>query len=300
MNLINLSINPTYLCNFRCNFCYLTKEQLSDKNKLELTTLDNTMKYISTYRKIQMVDIYGGEIALLSDSYLNELDNIIRKYTNSINVITNLSIVNKYFLRDDIQLSVSYDFEAREKNSHVLNNIVGIDKDISILMLASKRLLEIDVNRIVTTFNSINNIKSVEIKPYSSNQSNQQSITYLEFEEFISKFLSKNMNFEFVNKVKIDNCINKSASSFSDNHLYITPSGKLSVLEFDNDDNEYFLEIESIHDYNIWCEKEKEKVLSSYCGKCEFVGNCLTEHYRKVNSIEKSCNGFINLLNGRR
>ena len=33
---MNLSINPTYYCNFRCDFCYLTPEQLGDRQKIDL------------------------------------------------------------------------------------------------------------------------------------------------------------------------------------------------------------------------------------------------------------------------
>lgn len=300
MNSINLSINPTYLCNFRCNFCYLTEEQLSDSNKLNLNKLENTLHQISKSRKIQMVDIYGGEISLLNEDYLNSLDSTIRKYTNDINVITNLYKINKYFLREDIQLSVSFDFEAREKSNFILNNILKIDKDISILMLASRNLLNINIDRIVSVLNNLSNVKSLEIKPYSSNQNNQHSITYKEFEEFVTGFLYKDMNFEFVNRSNIEDCLSKLSNSFSDDHLYITPNNKLAILEFDNNNNEYFLELDNIDDYDKWCEKEKEKVFSSLCGKCEFIGNCLTEHYRPVHSIEDSCNGFINLLkNGR-
>ena len=29
---INLSINPSYHCNFRCNWCYLTPKQLAYKD----------------------------------------------------------------------------------------------------------------------------------------------------------------------------------------------------------------------------------------------------------------------------
>ncbi len=32
---ITVSVNPSYFCNFRCDFCYLTEEQLSDQKKIE-------------------------------------------------------------------------------------------------------------------------------------------------------------------------------------------------------------------------------------------------------------------------
>ena len=91
---ISLSINPTYLCNFRCNFCYLTKEQLADKAKLDLTKLESQITHISEYREIVKVDFYGGELALLPYEYLFELDQVVRKfYRGQVNIITNLSIL---------------------------------------------------------------------------------------------------------------------------------------------------------------------------------------------------------------
>ena len=34
MKPITVSINPSYFCNFRCDFCYLTSEQLGDQKDL--------------------------------------------------------------------------------------------------------------------------------------------------------------------------------------------------------------------------------------------------------------------------
>ncbi len=31
-----VSINPSYFCNFRCDFCYLTKEQLGDQKRISI------------------------------------------------------------------------------------------------------------------------------------------------------------------------------------------------------------------------------------------------------------------------
>ena len=56
---MNVSINPSYFCNFRCDFCYLTEEQLSDQKKIELEKLDDLLSQIPN---IEHVDLYGGEI----------------------------------------------------------------------------------------------------------------------------------------------------------------------------------------------------------------------------------------------
>lgn len=301
MQKISLSINPIYLCNFRCKFCYLTEDQLSSKDKLDLNKLENLLLDLkNNLFEIEHVDLYGGEIGLLSEDYLNNLDKILEKFDNpSINVVTNLSKINNYFLSEHVDLSVSFDFEVREKSDLVLQNILKIKKNISILMLASKDLIKKNVDDMIKFFNHIENIKSVEIKPYSSNQANNLNVLDDEFEEFIKKWINSkiNKNFNFKNYDNILNSINKINNSFSDNHIYITPNGKFSVLEFDSQNNEFFLELNSIKEYLTWADNEKLKVKNNnYCKNCEFLGTCLTEHYREVQSLENSCNGYVNLI----
>ena len=65
--LMNLSINPTYYCNFACDFCYLTTEQLNDRHKITPLWLENSLQQITD--KVGHVDLYGGEIGLQSPEY---------------------------------------------------------------------------------------------------------------------------------------------------------------------------------------------------------------------------------------
>ncbi len=301
MHHVTLSLNPTYLCNFRCEFCYLTPEQLSDKNKLDLKKLKMLLDELQEKSvEISHVDLYGGEIAMLGNDYLNDLaDLVFRYFDGKINVITNLSKVIPFFQREDVDLSVSFDFEARLASDAVLNNMITVNKDLAIIMLASPKLLEIAPERMIQTLNFIKSVRSVEVKPYSPNQANQLGVSYREFEDLIKRVIDSPQakNFEFINEKNIISCLDKKSNSFSDDHLYITPQGHFSVLEFDANDNEYFLELASFEEYLDWCSKEKNRVKSnSYCKECDFLGHCLTEHYKEVKSLNESCNGFVNLL----
>lgn len=299
--LISVSLNPTYLCNFRCNFCYLTEEQLADQKKIDPSVLTALVQDIHNHGyEIDHVDFYGGEIGLLTPTYLEKLDEILNVHSQpTVNIITNLSRVNSYFLHDYVDLSVSFDFEAREKHEQVLLNIAKTSKDVAILMLASPELMKLDVDQMIKTFSSIGNIISVEIKPYSSNQANVLNCTDKDFEEFVKKWLLSPVpkNFTFVNADRIRESLNGSYSAYSDNHVYITPNGKFGVLEFDINNNEYFLEMNSFKEYLEWSDKEKLKVNTNrICSSCPYLGTCLTEHYREVKTLENSCNGFRHLL----
>ena len=83
----SVSINPSYFCNFRCDFCYLTPEQLGDQKRIDPKKLDTLLSNIP---KIDHVDLYGGEIGALKKEYYKEIKSVIRKHYNDyININTN-------------------------------------------------------------------------------------------------------------------------------------------------------------------------------------------------------------------
>ena len=295
--LMNLSINPTYYCNFACDFCYLTTEQLNDRHKITPLWLENSLQQITD--KVGHVDLYGVEIGLLSPEYYYSLKKVIRNhYKGPININTNLSAFPDFFRDEDVTLSVSYDFHAREKEQHILNNMMNANKDLSVLILASPKVLEMDVEFMIFTLNMISNVKSVEIKPYSVNQANQHNVTHKDFEDFVIRFDEANTvkNFNFQNIDNIYDSIEGKYDAFSNDHVYITPRGKFGVLEFDKYDREYFKEYDTYHEYQTWAREEPENNLSDICKTCSYYGKCLTEHYRYVKDLTNSCNGYKGLL----
>lgn len=289
-----ISLAPSFHCNFRCPWCYLSVDQLRDKTLLDLTLLD---KKLTEAGKIEHVDIYGGEPATLPNGYALKLLDLLKLHTNSINVISNFSIIPDWFHRDDIKISVSYDWTFRERHEKVLNNIIGFSKPVPILMLATEDLCKVHPQEIATLFNSILPIQSVEIKPYSTNQYNQHSMDWTVFEEWIKIWLGLDLRFELVNQKLLENSVKKLYNAYSDNHLYIGPDGTFRVLDFDLNDREYFRLIKDLDDYQQWVNKEQEMVQKNkFCSSCQWQGHCSTEHYRNVTSIDRSCNGFKNLL----
>ena len=176
-------------------------------------------------------------------------------------------------------------------------------RPLAVLILASREILNKNVDDMIRELNLCTSIRSVEIKPYSPSQANEHKILYKEHEEFIIKWITSPVekNFEFVNEKLIEASLTRKGpyykSSFSDSHVYLTPKGKFGTLEFDNNDNEYFLEFTTFEDYLTWTELEKDRVVKNpYCSKCDYLGSCLSEHLRDVKSLTYSCNGFKHLL----
>jgi len=299
MNPITVSINPTYFCNFRCDFCYLSSQQLADQNKIDLSVLDARLREIKQHTDIDWIDLYGGEIGALKKDYFYELRDVVRRhYSDKINIITNFSMLHEGFFEDDFYLSVSYDFEAREKSQRVYQNMLQSPVPIAVLILASPRVLEMDVDKMITEINTCASIESVEIKPYSTNQANEYSVSHRDFEQFVIRWIESAVpkQFEFVNIDRIEASLSKQYNAFSNDHVYITPAGKFGVLEFDSADREYFLELDTFEDYLEWARREPEENVSDICRQCEYYGHCLTEHYRYVESLEHGCNGYKGLL----
>jgi organic radical activating enzyme len=300
---IVLSLNPSYFCNFRCNFCYLSKDQLGDSTRLSLERLFAMLTEVSAHYQIAHVDLYGGEVLMLPRKYLEELLRILRIfYQEPVNIITNLSVNSPVYLREDIDLTVSWDFEAREQHQSVYQRMQKLEKPFHILSLASEKLLRMDdaaLDRFIHALNDLPALSTFEIKPFSQNPHHPQSLRFDEFEAFVQRWFlrSSTMRFEFINKKRIRESLAKTYTSWSDNHLYLTPQGKFAVLDFDSRGREFFLDLPDVPAYWRWTQSEKRKVsANSYCSKCEFLGHCLSEHLQEVQSLENSCNGFKNLL----
>lgn len=299
MNKITVSINPSYFCNFRCNFCYLTPEQLGDTKRIPLPILDKRLEEISKVREIEWIDLYGGEIGALKKNYFYGLRDVIRKwYGGKINIITNYSMLHEGFYEDDFYLSVSYDFEAREKSDLVYKNMFLSPVPIAVLILASEKVLNMNVDEMIMKLNVCSSIESVEIKPYSINQANAQPVTHKDFENFVQKWIESKVQkkFDFINEGNIIRSLKKEYNAFSNDHVYITPNGNFGVLEFDKNDKEYFKEYNNFKFIEKWANDEPLNNVSDICKKCNYYGHCLTEHYRYVKDLKNSCNGYKGLL----
>jgi MoaA/NifB/PqqE/SkfB family radical SAM enzyme len=296
---MHISLNPTYYCNFRCPFCYLG-DMLLDKTTLSVDHVyEKLTEVLSHGYNIDSIDLYGGEILSLPKEYQSKIIEACLSFCSEVRVTTNLSLDYTELLKYPVQVCVSYDYTCREDHVQVLANMINFPADLHVLMLASKGLVKKNVENIIAVLNTVPNLKTVEIKPYSTNQYNQFDVKHSEFEEFVKKFILNKDKLEahFVNEDMIQASLAGQMNSFSDDHVYITPNNKFAVLDFDDQDNEKFTELDNFQEYINWTQKEKFKVsANSYCNQCEYFGKCLSEHLRDVQSLEHSCNGYKLLL----
>lgn len=302
-NELVLSVNPLYRCNFRCSFCYLTKEQLASTEVLDLKVLRHQLGHITQQNSIKHIDLYGGEVTLLDDNYIAELLSVFSEYySGKINVVTNLSQLKPWLSRPEVDLSVSWDGDLRQDHRLVFSNILSTNKPVHVLLLASPAMMAWSEAKLAETIDMLNlasNIVSVEVKPYSANQANQQRFKNRDFERFIMRWLTidRDFNFEFVNEKNIQSVLQHRKNAWSDDHLYITPQGELAVLEFDDQHREYFKSLSSIADYAAWCGDEKRRITSNpRCSGCRFLGACLSEHLKNETVSDDSCDGFKGLI----
>jgi len=267
--------------------------------------LDAKLAEISQYKKITQVDIYGGEITLLPEQYIKDMLVVISRYyfgEGDVSIITNLTQIPDWLYQSDLDISVSWDYIERPSSYEaVMQNMVLFSRPFHILTLVSKGMVAWDdetLQRAIDICDTLTTIQTVELKPYSSNQANQQDVTFKEFEEFVKRWISFSPAKELVNENKILNVLAGKGHAWSDDHIYITPTGEFAVLEFDKDNNEYFLPIYDWFDYLKWTMEETMIInTNSICGNCEFRGRCLSEHLRPVKDFEtKSCSGFKGLL----
>ena len=130
----------------------------------------------------------------------------------------------------------------------------------------------------------LKNIEYVELKPYSSNQSNQNN-----FDEAYIKYVA--LWLDNSHKTVTERRILDKANYFEAPHVFLTPSGDFAILDFDTSGNEFFRTID-ISEIDGILEEESNMVFGGNCTHCPYVGVCLTEHYRKTDGIDNIyCSG---------
>lgn len=270
---IQISINPTYKCNMNCSFCYLKHTP----KVLDLEKLENKLKDISLKYDIDSIDLYGGEICLLPDDYLLKLILLCKKYVDIIGVITNYTIDKKWlFDRNDIDLSVSWDYIFRDKNEEVMERIKNTKRELGIIMTSPE--LYDKKYEVADILNKLDGNYYIDIKPCMPSENNKCKCDLKKYQEFVL-FMISNLKHKVLNQYYLDNPPNNLKTP----HIFINPDCKVQKLKF-NRDKEYF---ETIDDYDI--------EINDKCKKCRYFDSCQTEHDSYFED-EYDCLGMKHLI----
>ena len=257
---LQISINPSYKCNFHCGFCYLQglfSEEILDPEKLNITLQILSHKYNITF-----VDLYGGEITNLHDSLVEKYLEIIKKYVPTISIITNGSRFPEYFKRKDIDLAVSWDYKYRPYSYQVMRNLEEFRKEnpnkkISIL-LTSPKLYEENPEflRLVDK-----NCDVFELKPCMKTRENDQDLDFKAYLDTCIRWMNYDLASKFLNR----DYILYQAFPKKEKHLFINPKGDLIDVSYQDN----FESFKSIKD----CKASNLKCLT-----CKFFNKCFNEH----------------------
>lgn len=292
---ISLSVNPLYKCNSNCPFCYLGSLK-DNKNILDLTYLMNTLNSLSYRYNINSIDIYGGEISLLSEFYFDMITKLCKTFSKNVSITTNFVEFNKPIINNFDEIGVSLDFNKfRDNQSKVYTNIKAaseIGKVINVLSLDIS--CQDNKEEIIDILNNLK-IKSWRIIPYSKSKETMYPFKgYTFFEDTVREFLKlqHKMKFSFINKLQLDGIINEDF--YNTSHFYITPNNKIALLKFNENNEEYFEEYDKLDD--LYNEVKNEQLKQEeYCATCSIKNKCLAEHIN-YNYKGDSCPGFKNLI----
>lgn len=293
----NISIQPTFLCNFNCNYCYLGNLR-NYADILDLRVLEQRIEEILNKYQIRNINLYGGEISLLKPSYLEELVAICTRIGIKPTVITNLS--NDWIIdfceERSLPLSISLN-EERPYYKETLEKIKKLrnrgNKNLSVVVLPS--MLDKDYSGLMNFYEKLGlDVFFIQYHPsvHSCKSGVVYDININHFSNFLKGIISEKHRKDY--KIKIINediLNNKDYNPLMSGFLFITPFGQYSTVLYQNgiERYEYFNNLE---EWEECCKKEyKEYFLK--CNLCEYFGKCKAEHLEVID--KKECSGLYEL-----
>lgn len=230
-----LTIYPTFLCPFSCNFCF-NKDKTLLNEYLDIEQVDAFLK--KNHLHFNKVIISGGEPMNFPKIYFDLLVNKVKEYIPNVYIHCFPFQLTNY--RDDVEYIFSYDFLNRARALDAWENMLRLPKKFDIVITLVPLLFKMHPNAIFQKLSYIKNLKSVELKPYYKNSSTTWNLNDIVCEKFIKAWLSSNINVQYinVNKEKMRQLIGKpSKMNFEEEINYnLLPDGKLTIDYFDEQD----------------------------------------------------------------
>lgn len=285
-------VMPTYACNMRCEYCYL-KGLERHTDILSIKKAEEVLTAISSHYDIERINIYGGEIGLLSDGYLKELFTACHAFTHHITAVTNLSRPEILSLDPMVSWTTSVNDE-RQENQKVIANLLMIENRLNLSQVVTPSVLKKGADRCLRELSMLGN--SVEFLRYSPAISNAiWDISNRKYEDFMIDVLDHAGNYpiQVQNMNDLRACIKGTYNAYMDSNLFISPNGSLNYVSYENG-LEYFHPVQTIEQFMVITHKEKH-LYENKCRGCPYLGHCYAEHLHDSKAGDVCC-GLPNLL----
>lgn len=291
---MQLSIIPSYICNFHCNYCYLGN--LTYNNKvLSIEKIKQRVNEISSKYKIDRVVLFGGEISLLNKNYIDELYNFLNKY--DLSFVTNLSqdwFIN-YSLCKNVHLSISLN-EERPYYKETLEKIKKLRnvKNICLSVVVLPSILNKNPSELLSFYEDLGlDIIFIQYHP-SIYCDVKYNITTKQFSNFLYNILKEKEKYEYSFTIHNEIILKDDTyKSTADNFLFINPNGNFSSIKYNEKEEEYYVEFNTLKEWESFCKEEKTWYYKK-CNNCKYFGKCKAEHL--INLNKNNCSGLYNLL----
>ena len=275
-------VMPTYRCNLGCSYCYLKKE---NTQTLNLNTLESRLNEIRACYSIEQINVYGGEISLLSTQYLNELFKLCRKYCIDISAITNFTHPEILEQFPSIHWAVSVNDE-RPNNKEVLQRLLYMDnRNISISQVVTPSALKKGASAVLKEDAMLGGY--VEFLRYSPSSENLLwDLTNADFENFMIDVMENKDKYpiSIKNEQDIISCLNGTYNAYADSNVFIAPDGSFNYVAY-GIKGEYFCQIPIIENIK---EVRAEEEAAFPC-VCKYRGRCYAEHLAQWKEGDSCC-----------
>ena len=294
MKNLTLSIMPTYMCNYNCQYCYLGGLR-KDRTTLDLLTLQDRINELEKEYHISNVNLFGGELSLLDNQYLNDLVCIPNcKRTSLTTNLSNEDIIN-FCLTRNIKANVSLN-EERDYYKDTLKKVQKYKKtkiiDLSVVVLPS--LLNKSTKTLYKFYDNLG-LDVLFIQYHKSIHNEKYNVSLKEYSDFMFNFIKEYYNHQKHN-FNIENLIIYNDASYSptkDSYLFITPDGKYSTVVFNNG-VEHYIKFDTLKEWKRHCEKEM-LMYKAKCFTCNMFKKCKAEHLEVLNNYGE-CSGLKELM----
>ena len=215
------------------------------------------------------INILGGEPSILPKTYQEELINICTAAAKEKPYyITNLYVVSPYL--SNCRPIISYDFDLRENNHHVLNNILNLGMEFSLSTVLTNHLVDnIGSEKYLRLINSLSNCERADLDLYYKGKCDLEDFTpnndnLLMFVKDVMRDAKVNLAPLSAMKKNID----ASFDNISDYFAFM-PDNKYGV-RLDYKDGPYKI----FDTYELAKEYYDNKIKHSHCNSCEFINTC--------------------------